>query len=92
MNFVICHGYAHRLMETGGIQSAPVDTTEDGDVIVYGKDWAVRTAESMDLSGGDEFTIRETLGQFSHIFVDGMVRRPSSVPLPNAVAKEDSAV
>jgi hypothetical protein len=79
-------------MDTGEIQSAPVDMTDDGDFIVYGKEWSHRTAESMDLSGGDEFTIRETLQQYAHIFVDGLERMPHAVPLQNVVAKDSKAV
>lgn len=80
MNIVICHGYAHRLRETGVVESTPVTQEGTTFLLVITDKWMPRTADSMDLSGGDAEFIRETLERYGHIFTDGLVRLPYSQP------------
>jgi hypothetical protein len=94
MNIVIVHGYAHRLMESGVVESAPVATSKagGGSVLIDETGWQQRTPESMDLSGGDEFTIRETLERFSHIFVDDLERLAHAAPRMPVQVSDDKVL
>ena len=83
MNIIICHGYAHRLRETGQIESMPLV-----DMVNLDGEWIPRSSDSMDLTGGDVEFIRETLERFAHLFQDGMVRLPHSQPPPLAQPTE----
>ena len=91
MNIVICHGYAHRLVETGEVQSCPVASEAangQGSILLDGGSWHNRAASEMDLSGGDEALVREMLERMGHIFVDGLTRLPHAEKLPEATVAE----
>ena len=87
MNIIICHGYAHRLRETGQIESTPTFVGPTGTTVVS-ENWIPRSSDSMDLAGGDIEFIRETLERYAHLFADGMVRLPHSQPTPLAQPAE----
>jgi len=74
MNFIICHGYAHRYNTAGVMESAKV-VIFDGS-IAFQEEFMQRTPESMDLTGGDYSEIEATISRFSFIFQDGQRRTP----------------
>lgn len=74
MNIVIAHGYAHRLLRNNIIESTPYAGQDEGFLV-----WKQRSAEEMDLSGGDVELIRRTLELFGHIFPSNEQRLPGKV-------------
>lgn len=79
-NVVIVHGFAHRLMQNGSIESTPVVTSETGNYI-SDSDWQVRGGNSMDHTGADLSEIFSQLQRLNAIFYDNNVRVPTSEPL-----------
>lgn len=80
MNIVIAHGYAHRMLRNGMIESAPVVAvpSDRGPIYTIRPEWKPRSAVQMDLSGGDFEQIRLTLDLYRHIFFDDKPRLPHS--------------
>jgi len=80
MNIVIAHGYAHRMLRNGMIESAPVIAvpSDRGPIFTIRPEWKPRAALQMDLSGGDFELIRLTLDQYRHVFFDDSPRLPHS--------------
>jgi hypothetical protein len=74
MIVAIVHGFAHRILNNGLMQSAPV--ISEGDEIVIGE-FDFHAAEEMQLGGGDEELIRSTLERFASVF-------PADYKLPHA--------
>lgn len=70
MNIILCHGYAHRLLVDGRIESAPYE----GGILV--EDWQSRSEDSMDLSGGDFELIRNMLTVLAGVFPTSEPRVP----------------
>ena len=86
----IVNGWAHRMLNNGLIESAPVrkfglPTDEEKEIIVPADKWQVRTAQEMNLTGGDQSLIAEELHRFSHVFADESYKLPSSQPLVESV-------
>lgn len=75
MNIVIAHGFAHRIRTDGSMESAPAEVT-DGEVKITDR-FISRTAESMDLSGGDYTVLYDMVERLSFIFQDGLRRLPN---------------
>jgi hypothetical protein len=90
MNIVICHGYAHRLRNDNLVESAPVfeDINDNHDFEVGA--WEIRTQEEMDLSGGDNSVIKDTLVRFRDIFSFAGRRTPVSQTVQAPVGREPS--
>lgn len=82
MNIIICHAYAHRLLNSNLIESAPVceSKQEGGWLMIADLSWQQRTAESMDLTGGDMELIRSHLEWYGHAFPDDRQRLPHVTP------------
>lgn len=72
MNIVVAHGFAHRRMSNGLVESAPFDQVHDDTA------WAQRSLEEMDLTGGDFELIAELLERLSYIFALDVRRVPTS--------------
>lgn len=90
MVIFIVNGYAHRLLNSGIMESAPVrmfglPSDKEKQVIVPEDQWANRTPQSMNLSGGDISLIESELSRLTHIFQDESYRLPSSMPLSSEV-------
>lgn len=81
MIIIQIHNFAHRILNNGLVESAPVFSNG-----VVGE-WEFRSAESMDLTGGDEEHIRHTLQRLAVMF-PGDYRLPRSgvVEQPEKVA------
>ena len=77
MNVLIAHGHGHRLLNNSILESAPVsDTKRGGGLSILDADWQQRSAEEMDLSGGDLELIRSQLQLLGHVFFAGERRLP----------------
>lgn len=77
MNVLIAHGYGHRLLNNGILESAPVaDTKKGGGLSIVNADWQQRSSEEMDLSGGDVELIRNQLKFLGHVFFSDERRLP----------------
>ena len=83
MIIFMIHGFAHRLLNNGLMQSAPVN--EDGSI----GEFDFRSAESMNLTGGGEELIRNTLNNFASVFQAGY---ELPVTTPPSVVGEQTAV
>jgi hypothetical protein len=72
MNIIIAHGYAHRLLRNGLVQSAPVqgfpEVGKRQGINVHESEWETRAPEQMDITGGDAEAIRIQLENLSIIF------------------------
>jgi hypothetical protein len=79
------HGFAHRLLNNGLVQSAPV--AEDG---TFGE-FDFRGAAGMNLSGGDEELIRSTLERLTSVF-PAEYKLPVAQPTDTAVSHETRAL
>lgn len=75
MIVVMAHGFAHRLTNAGVVESSKEYINND-DEIFFGE-WIPRTAESMDLSGGDFSEITSILQRLSDLFSDDSKRLAS---------------
>lgn len=72
----IVHGYAHRILNNGVVESAPVlPAPIDKDILNFGP-WLPRTPESMNHTGGDMALIQEMLERQANLF-------PPDYRLPN---------
>ena len=76
-NYIIVHGWAHRLMPNNSIQSTKAVATKEEVRIDY-LEWQERGHDSMDLTGADEAEIRSQLQRLNTIFFDNSVRVPTS--------------
>jgi hypothetical protein len=77
--FIVAHGYAHRLLNNGIVESTKVREVRDqeGQTIYAFRDpWQAKLPSQMDLSGGDFELIRLTLDRFRAIFFDDGPRTP----------------
>ena len=79
MNVVIAHGYAHRLLNNGIVESTPVREVRDQEgnsIWAFRGPWQAKLPSQMDLSGGDAELIRLTLERFRAVFFDNGPRTP----------------
>ena len=79
MNIVIAHGFAHRLLNNGTVESSPVRIVRDqegNEIQAIRGPWQSRLPSTMDLSGGDFELIRLTLDRFRAVFFDNGPRTP----------------
>lgn len=94
MNIIIAHGYAHRMLNNGLVESTPVVTvpSDAGPIFTLRPDWKLRSPQQMDLGGGDMELVRLSLDQFRHIFFDEKPRLPYSEKDVKAVPDPQAAV
>lgn len=74
MVMFIVNGWAHRMLNNGLVESSPVkvvpgEDPKDTAFIVKGP-WALRTQESMGMSGGDSEYIRAELSRMDLVFAN----------------------
>jgi len=86
MIIVAAHGFAHRLTNAGVVESSEYaihdGSVESPDYIIGGPlitlgEWIPRTADSMDLTGGDFSEIVSILQRLSDLFSDNSKRLPT---------------
>jgi hypothetical protein len=78
MVILIINGFAHRVLNNGMVESAPVVKSEDG--IIVQDDWRGRAPEEMHLTGAEAFIAQKELSRYSSIFPEDDYRLPSSEP------------
>ena len=79
MTIILTHGYAHRLLNTGTVESCPVREVRDQEgtqILALRGPWQPMLPSQMDLSGGDSELIRLTLERFRPVFFDDGPRTP----------------
>jgi hypothetical protein len=79
MTIIMTHGYAHRLLGTGTVESCPVRKVRDAEgneILALRGPWQARLPSQMDLTGGDSELIRLTLERFRPVFFDDGPRTP----------------
>ncbi len=83
-NLLICHGYAHRLLKNGLIESTPVKK-QASTTVIDDSDWKIRQHREMDMSGGDISEVKMQLTRLNAIFYSNETRMPSAEPLKPVV-------